>query len=413
MEHGGACPGLDVGVPTVSRIVLTHAIAPLVLLVGLAAPGAAQTADDVFDPHVLHTLHVTIHSQDWDDLKANPASHDHYPADVTWNGIRARNVGVRSRGSGSRLGTKPSLEVRFDRYATRQRFLGLRSLVVDNLATDPSMLRERLALAFLARLGLPAPRTSHVRVFVNGEYAGLGALVEPIDSVFLSRTFGTAGTLFEFHWTAPFYATFPGDELDVYRTLFEPRDAAGRSTFDLYEPVRELFRTINEAPDATFSTEVEAVMDLDLFIRFMAADAVLAEWDGFLGYDGMNNVYLHRLGNHTQFLLWDKDQTFHAADYPVLAGAEENSLMRRILADATLRARFVAALETSAQAAASNGWLATEIEQAYAQVRAAAWADTTKPFSNEAFEAEIALLRSFARTRPAFVLNEARRLRVR
>jgi spore coat protein CotH len=383
----------------------------LLAVLGSAPLVAAQSADGLFDPSVLHAVHITLHSNDWESLKADPTSHADYPAEVTWNGIRTRNVGVRARGSGSRLGAKPGLELSFDHYATRQRFLGLRSLVLDNLATDPSMIRERVALAFLGRLGLPAPRTAHARVFVNGQYSGLQTLVEPVDSVFLHRTFGATGGLFEFHWAVPFFATFPGEELDVYRVLFEARDAADRSTFELYSPIRDLFRTINEAPDATFATNVSAVLDLDLFIRLMAADVVLAEWDGFLGYDGMNNVYLHQLGERAQFLPWDKDQTFHAATYPILAGAAENVLMRRVLADTALRAQFFAALETSAQVAASNNWLATEIEQQYALVRAAAWADMTKPFSNEAFEAEVAFLRSFARTRPAFVANEARRLR--
>jgi spore coat protein H len=393
------------------RSALPKILALFVVVGAAAVPAAAQTAADLFDARVLHTLHLTLHTRDWDSLRANPTVNDNYPAELTWNGIRARNVGVRNRGAGSRSGFKPGLQLSFDHYATRQRFLGLRALTLDNLTTDPSMIRERVAFAFLTRLGLPAPRAVHVRVFVNGEYAGLRAIVETIDSVFLERAFGSAGTLFEFRWTAPFYATFPGENLDLYRTLFEPRDATGQSTFELYAPVRDLFRTINEAADATFSADVGAMLDLDLFIRLMAADVVLAEWDGFLGYDGMNNVYLHRRGGMAQFLPWDKDQTFRAADYPVLAGVGENTLMRRVLANTTLRARFFATLEAAAQSAASGNWLANEIELQYAQVRAAALADAMKPYSNAEFEAEITALRSFARTRPTFVLNEARRLR--
>ena len=41
------------------------------------------------------------------------------PADVTWNGITVHNVGIRSRGLGSRSSTKPGLRVDFDRYNER------------------------------------------------------------------------------------------------------------------------------------------------------------------------------------------------------------------------------------------------------------------------------------------------------
>ena len=52
-----------------------------------------------------------------------------------------------------------------------------------------------------------------------------------------------------------------------------------------------------------------------------------------LGYDGMNNFYLYRVGEQAQLIPWDRDQAFRAVDYPLLAGADENVLMRRLLED--------------------------------------------------------------------------------
>ena len=74
---------------------------------------------------------------------------------------------------------KPGLEVNFAHYSSRGQFLGLRALVLDNLTTDPSMIRERVAMAFLRRLGVPAPREVHAKLYVNGEYFGLYVIVEP------------------------------------------------------------------------------------------------------------------------------------------------------------------------------------------------------------------------------------------
>ena len=48
----------------------------------------------------------------------------------------------------------------------------------------------------------------------------------------------------------------------------------------------------------------------------------MAEWDGVFGYDGMNNFYLYRIGEQARLIPWDRDQAFHAADYPLLAGVD-------------------------------------------------------------------------------------------
>ena len=71
-----------------------------------------------------------------------------------------RNSGVRSRGLGSRSGTKPGLRVDFDRYSSNQTFLGLKSLVLDNLTQDESGVKESVTMRLFARLGVPAPRES-------------------------------------------------------------------------------------------------------------------------------------------------------------------------------------------------------------------------------------------------------------
>src|SRR5262245_20275740 len=376
-------------------------------------PLHAQTTDDLFDGASLQALQITIHSRDWDALLANFTSNDFYPADVTWNGLRVRNVGIRSRGLGSRSGIKPGLELDFARYSSRGQFLGLKSLVLDNLTTDPSMIRERVAMAFLRRLGIPAPRETHAQLFVNGQYVGLYAIVEPVDPTFVERTLGDgSGSLFEYHWLQPFYATFPGENLDVYRPMFEPRSLPLKSTFDLYDPIRELFRAINQAPAGAFRETVGTYLDLDSTMRLIAAESFHAEWDGVLGYAGMNNFYLYRaLSGQSRMLPWDTDHAMYAADYPLLSGASENVLMRRALEDPGLRALYFSFVIEAAQSAASGDWLAREIALESQQIRDSAVVDDFKPYSNEEFDAAIAELALFARTRGAFVTSQVQQLK--
>src|SRR4030095_4694995 len=179
-----------------SRVI--RAACPLAFLLLLRAGSAgAQTASALFDDSVLHTLQIAMHSRDWDQLRSRYLENDYYPADLTWNGLRVTNVGVRSRGRFSRSGVKPGLEIDFARYNTRGQFLGLPALVLDNLIPDKSMIRDHVAMAFLRRFGVPASREAFAMVFVNGQYAGLYAMVEDGDTLFPQRTLGDAhGALF-------------------------------------------------------------------------------------------------------------------------------------------------------------------------------------------------------------------------
>lgn len=384
--------------------------AVVALILTLATPVAAA-ANDFFDATAIQTLNLTLHSRDWADLHERVTSNDYYPADLEWRGIRVRNAGVRSRGLSTRYGAKPGFEISFDRYAVHQRFMGLRSIVLDNLVSDPSMVRERVSMAFLNRVGIVAPRATFARVFVNGGYAGLYALTEAIDPTFVETHYGDRGALFEYRYASAYYAADLGGDLDVYRELWASRNDAPRSTSEWYQPIRDLFQAITDAPDATFQADVHARLDLNALIRLVAADVVLAEWDGFLGYAGMNNLYMYRRGAQAMLLPWDKDHAFTAADYPILAGTAENVLMRRILDDPDLRATFFDQLDVTARAAADGNWLLEEVDRTYAVIRDAAYADPVKLATNEEFEQAIADVRAIARTRPAFVLNESRRLR--
>jgi len=392
---------------------VTVAAIALVCLVA-DRPLFAQTADDLFNGAELQPLQITMHERDWDSLRANFTSNDFYPADVTWNGLRVRNVGVRSRGLGSRSGVKPGLELDFAHYSSRSQFLGLQSLVLDNFTTDPSMIRERVAMTFMRRLGISAPREAHAQLWVNGQYAGLYGLVEPVDETFVQRAFGErSGALFEYHWLAPFFATFLGENLDAYRPLFEPRTWQTKSTFDLFDPIRELFRTINDVAADAFRDRVNELLDLDSTLRLIAAESFLAEWDGVLGYAGMNNFYLYRTATtgQSRMLPWDADHAMYAAEYPLLAGSSENVLMRRALEDPVLRQRYSSYVREAIQSASADNWLAREIALESQQIRNAAFTDPVKPYSNEEFEAAIAELTVFGQKRIPFVTTQLDALR--
>jgi len=374
------------------------------VLIPVAA--GAQTSDDFFDSRVLHEVRLYIHSADLRELRERYIEDIYYPADFEWRGIRMRNVGVRVRGLATRSASKPGLRIDFNRYVTDQTFLGMAAVVLDNALKDASMMRERTSMAFIRQMGQPAPRESFARVYINGAYQGLYALVETVDSTFLARSFGDGlGYLFEHRFQNGFYGEFLGEDYAPYKLRFEAQSHRLEGDYTLYAPIRELFREVNQPVDSVWRERVGWFIDLRQLVTYVAIEMFLGEFDGFLGGSGMANFYLYRpvASNVHRLIAWDRDTTFLDIDAPIFARADENALFKRALMFADLRAAYLDVLDECARVAATERWLETEIWTTHQLIREAVAEDSAKPFSNEDYEEAVGHLFAFAGRRPAFV----------
>ena len=416
---------------TLSLTLSRSAVAVLLALASLHAqtsPSPRLTPDDLFDPNTVNDVLLEVNARDWAELKERYRENVYYQANLRWRGEVVRTVGIRSRGLGSRSQTKPGLRIDFNRYVTGQQFLGLKSVVLDNLTQDPSMLKERVVMRFFAEMGMPAPRVAHVRLFVNNSFAGLYTVVESIDKDFLARTLNeNDGYLYEFKHTDPYGFEYLGSELEKYAEFFEPKTHEHDSMFSLYYPIKELAWSVSESPDSMFVSSVNQYLDLRTLFTYAAVENFLADRDGLFGDWGMNNFYLYRFEgkNLSQLLPWDKDSSFWAIDYDIWTNVEANALARRALKEPPLRRVYLEALRRSAELARRSpepaagivrrrsldeapqpGWLEREVSFVYSQIREIAAIDEAKPFSTERFEDEIAKVLAFSRARPRYVLHE-------
>ena len=385
-----------------------------VALAGVAAPARAQTAAELFDINTIQEIRLSVNTRDLRTLRDTYNLNTYYTADLTWKNVKVRNVGIRSRGQGSRNPTKLGLRVDMAHYTTGQTFVGLSSLVLDNIWQDDSMLRERLAFTFFERLGQAAPRESFCRLFINNEYQGLYAIIEEIDGDFAKRVTGeTTGTVFEYHWSADrIWRAEDLGSIANYKALLEPRTNTLEADSTLYAPIQSLFREVNGPDDAVWRERVEQYLDLNQYMTHVAIEQFIAENDGLLGYAGMNNFYLYRFAGTTRHRLfvWDKDNAFLFYDSPI-ASTDTNVLFRRAMTYPDLRETYLSTLEQCAQIARTDDFLALEIDRLTAIVFDAAKADTRKQFDNARYDDAVAFLRVFAAVRPQQVLTEVARIR--
>ena len=398
--------------------VVAHAVVALLCIASRAAAQATPTADDLFDDTVLHEIRFTMNSRDWEALKENFQLNDYYPTHFEWNGVTVRNVGIRSRGLGSRSGTKPGLRVDFNQYVPNQTLFGLQSVVLRNNTQDPSSLHERISMKVFSMMGVPASRTAHARLFVNNRYVGLYLIVESVDKRFLTRHFKeNDGYLYKYEWTSAYYFEDKGSNPAAYSP--KPFQPETHEKDPQPKPVADMVLAINNTPDADFVRVAATYVDLRRFVIQAAIENFLGDNDGLLGYDGMNNFYLYRYENRQlfTFIPWDKSEAFkmgttHGIWYNIFDVPSwlKNRLMERVIAVPEFRDLYLDTLLACVQTA-SPAWLEAEIMRAYQQVRQAALEDPVKPFSNAEFEQDVAAMIQFARTRAAFVIPEVRRSR--
>jgi len=358
-------------------------------LFGVApTPQTVSNADAFFDDTLLHEVRLTINTRDWQALKDNYLDNTYYQCDFSWREHTIRGIGIRSRGTGSRSGVKPGLRVDFDRYVSNQKFLGLKSFVLRNNTQDASNLHERLSMLLFRRLGLPAPREAQARLYINNAYSGVYSIVESIDKPFLKRTFGEDdGYLYKYDYPAngePYFFSDRGSDPALYVPVpFKPETHESDSRPEFIE---QLVKAINETSVGAFRSAVAGYLDLQKFLRHVAAEVFLADSDGFLGDYGINNFYFYRFTDRKRFTFipWDKSEAFKSPTYSIwhninnVAPPRVNRLMAQTLASPDLFDYYLEVLmecvrsagELAADSTDMRGWLEREIESEYQQIRA-------------------------------------------
>ena len=343
-----------------------HRISAFIGVLGLvvvAASGGSRAAstptpavDAFFDDGQVHSIYLSINSRDWQSLRDHYLDNTYYPGDFRWQNQVVRNIGIRSRGTGSRSGVKPGLRVDFDRYTTDQKFLGtLKSFILRNHTQDPS--------------GMLEYRGSDPDLYVPHPFKPETHEFDPHPN-----------------WVAELIRVVSQDSDTIFRTTIAP--------------LLELEKFVKHIAIENF------VADQDGF-------------NGNYGTNNFY-FYRFANTHVFTFIPWDKSEAFKDGPnlsiwHNIQDGAapeQRNRLTLRALKFQDLRSLYLRTLEDCAKSALeldeehpddTRGWMEREVERESKQIRQAMYEDPQKSFSNDDFEQEVENLRTFARKRPAVV----------
>ncbi len=295
--------------------------------------GADPDFDEVFQDDVVKRLDLVITEDRWQtmlddmtntfgslgsggrsgllDTDDNPIF---VPGEVYYNGKQWYKVGLRFKGNSSLQTTwgagilKLSFKLDFDEFEDEypqidnQRFYGFKKLSLKNNYDDASMLREKAAGDVFRNAGLAAPHTAFYTVYVDHgdgpEYFGLYTLVEEVDDTVIETQFSDDnGNLYKPDGDGASFALGTFDE-DEFEKKTNEDEADWSDIQNLFSVLHDDTRT---SDPATWRAELDAIFDTDVFLKYLAVNTVIQNWDT---YGLMTHNYFLYNNPETGLLTW-------------------------------------------------------------------------------------------------------------
>jgi spore coat protein H len=213
------------------------------------------------------------------------------PVTVEHDGRTWTHVGMRYKGNSSLASANMSsngkipFRLDFDRYeddapeTRNQRFYGFQKMTFASNFGDDSQLREVFATEVLRDRGIPAARAAFYRIYVDTgsgpEYWGLYTMVEdPADGAMLDAQFGSrSGNLYKPEGAGANWSEFNAAGFNK-KTNERAAD---------YTDVRAAIAALHapQTSAAAWRDGLEAVFDVDHFLRWLAVNTAMQNWDAY------------------------------------------------------------------------------------------------------------------------------------
>tara|TARA_R110001583_G_scaffold160872_1_gene312779 strand:+ start:53943 stop:55382 length:1440 start_codon:yes stop_codon:yes gene_type:complete len=243
------------------------------------------------------------------------------PGSVLYNGKEWYKVGLRFKGNSSLQSSwqagilKLAFKMDFDEYEDdypqidNQRFYGFKKFSLKNNYNDTSFLREKVAAEVFENAGLAVSNTAFYTLYVdhgNGpEYFGLYTLVEEVDNTVIKTQFSSDdGNLYKPEDYGSSFAEGTFNE-DGFEKKTNEDEADWTDIKNLFTALHATTRTTEAA---TWRTNLEAVLDIETFLNYLAVNTVIQNWDTYGRME--HNYYLYNNPDNDllTWIPWDNNE---------------------------------------------------------------------------------------------------------
>lgn len=289
-----------------------------------------EDSDYIFDQDKLHTIELNLPEGALAYLDADPTAEVYVEGSLTFEGETISPVGIRYKGSvgafvnclsggdwanpsGYKTCTKLSMKVKINWEGRDEKFYGLKKLQLHSQNLDDSKMRERLGYWLFREMGVPAPRSVHARVLINGIYSGIYALTEQIDGRLTRYNFDDGkGNLYKEIW--PINSNGQPYSEQSYLANLKTNEDENPSV----DMIRNFGQAIANANDNTIQDVIADWMNVEEIISYAVVDRTIRHDDGpFHWYCGGNNCSNHNYYWYEEpttgtmhLIAWDLDNAF-------------------------------------------------------------------------------------------------------
>jgi len=271
----------------------------------------------LFNDEVVPRIDITINPDtlDWLYQHDNLDSNIEFTARFIFDNGEIRDtiepVGFRLRGNTSRYSQKKSFKVSFNRFTSGGKYYGVEKLNLNGEHNDPSVIRSKVCWDVFRKMDIPASRSNHVRVYINGNYYGLYINVEHIDEEFIKTRFSyNDGNLYKCLY--PANLNYLGEDPDLYKLA-----PYGDRTYELkineeaddYSDIAHFIDVLNNASADDLKCNLDEVFNTYDYLKIIAADILFGDWDGYIYNQNNYYIYHNTVTDKFEFVHYDYDNT--------------------------------------------------------------------------------------------------------
>jgi hypothetical protein len=289
-----------------------------------------QPSDSLFRENNLPIFEIKLPTGALDYINSDPSAEIYVEGSLTYNGETISPIGIRYKGSvgafvggvsgedwanpsGRKTATKLSMKLKIDWKGYHSTFYNLKTLQLHSMNLDNSQMHDRLGYWLFRKMGVPAPRCIHTKLYINGEYNGLFSLVEQIDEQFTDYHFSDgSGNLYKEVWPLKSNNSIQTDK-KLYKGLVTNNFQGTNIGI-----IKNFAQNILDANDSEIQSVINANMNLNKTIALAVVDRTIRNDDGpFHWYCDWGSCEPHNFfwyenpsTNKIHLIPWDLDNAF-------------------------------------------------------------------------------------------------------
>jgi spore coat protein H len=291
--------------------------------------------DIVFPQDKVNKIEITMTETQWNSIRSNmkelfgydfggntkgggefpETEADYVDVNIKFNGETWKYVGFRLKGNSSLAQAwgegiyKLPFKLNLDKFEDTnpeikdQQFYGFKELSFSPSFRDQSLMREKITPDIFRLAGIPAAQTAFYRVYIDfgsgSKYCGVYTAIELPEDNMIKEQFGeNKGNVYK---PESKLALFTQSEFDKKNN----EDVADYS--DVKAFITALNSTLRTSNAAQWRTNLEEVFNVDHFIKYLAVNNAIVNWDS---YGNMAHNYF--LYNHPSkgltWIPWDHNE---------------------------------------------------------------------------------------------------------